>query len=205
VKISIIDYPTSNIENVRRYIKSLVCSNIEAQLMQAGFANLFIIPGVGAFDYVIKYLRSTDFDLCRLCDDSTNLVIGICLGLHLACSKSEEQISSTTFVNGFSLIKRNVVSIASNSNERKTHTGWSYVTFIRDLENLNGYYYFSHSYGILAEGETNELATVVINGRKYVAVYRVANFIGVQFHPELSGATGIKLFQSLVFNLQIGK
>ena len=117
--------------------------------------------------------------------------------MHLLQKDSRESLKGP--IKGLNFGDKSVVSIASNSIQKRVHTGWNYVKFIDErMAFLSGYYYFSHSFGILWTGKKDELAFYEINEKKFVAVSNLNNKIGVQFHPELSGRKGRELIKILL-------
>jgi imidazole glycerol phosphate synthase glutamine amidotransferase subunit len=103
-------------------------------------------------------------------------VLGICLGLQLALESSDEDGG----VDGLGLIPGRAVRIDSG---RVPRIGWA------EVEPIGETFYFAHSYA----AET-EAATAFSEG--FVAEVRSGSFVGVQFHPEKSGAAGADYLRS---------
>jgi len=103
-------------------------------------------------------------------------VLGICLGLQLALEASDEDGG----VEGLGLVPGRAVRIDSG---RVPRIGWA------EVEPLGETFYFAHSYA----AET-EAATAFSEG--FVAEVRAGSFVGVQFHPEKSGAAGARYLRS---------
>lgn len=192
---NLINIPSSNILNVRRFLTHLAANRKVSSCRSTDL--LTVIPGVGSFDCAIEYLNANSLDLHSLMGQSS-LVIGICLGMHISYASSQE---SAKCLPGYSLSNHIVVSLQESPIERAQHTGWNYVFFLHDeMSTLSGYYYFSHAYGVQWYDSPRNIAYYYFNGRKYVAATRTLNFIGLQFHPELSGPSGISLAVDLMFS-----
>ncbi len=196
MKIGIITYSSSNTANVKRLFNNVYKTEIIEIGEQKEATDILILPGVGNFEFVKNELDKKGITKKFLSKNYKN-IFGICLGMHLLQKDSEESLNG--MVNGFNFGKKSVTKIASKNTEKRVHTGWNFVKFVKkEMSFLNGYYYFSHSYGILWTGEDDELAYYEINNKKFVGVSNLHNRIGVQFHPELSGFKGKELVYFLL-------
>jgi imidazole glycerol phosphate synthase glutamine amidotransferase subunit len=195
MKINIVDIPSSNIFNVQRFVSFLLkCPQISSIDQNS---KLTILPGVGAFDCAIEYFEKSSLNIDVLMKQNT-LVLGICLGMHVTYLTSQESKKSLP---GFSLFSHTVSCLQECSLERALHTGWNFVVFLTDdLSEYSGYYYFSHAYGVRWYESSANIAYYFFNGRKYVAATIHLNYVGLQFHPELSGASGVSLVQNLILS-----
>ena len=196
MKIGIIKYSSSNTGNVKRVFRKVFKDEVLEINNINDKSDILILPGVGNFEFVMNELMSKNFDKDFLSKNFKNF-FGICLGMHLLQKSSSE--CEAGFKEGFNFGNKTVIPISSSQNEKRVHTGWNYVKFINtNFSNLDGYYFFSHSFGILWTGESDELAFYEINNKKFVAVFKKDNFTGVQFHPELSGEKGREIISFLV-------
>tara|TARA_B100000212_G_scaffold337551_1_gene312603 strand:+ start:747 stop:1346 length:600 start_codon:yes stop_codon:yes gene_type:complete len=196
MKFGIIKYSSSNTGNVKRLFRKVFKDEILEINNINDKSDILILPGVGNFEFVMNELIAKKFDKAFLYKNFKR-IFGICLGMHLLQKCSSECESG--FKEGFSFGKKEVIPISSNQDEKRVHTGWNYVKFInKKFFILDGYYFFSHSFGILWTGESDEIAYYEINNKKFVAVFKKDNFTGVQFHPELSGEKGRELISFLV-------
>ncbi len=196
MRIGIITYSSSNTSNVKRLFEKVFNQRlIEIQDLSTKI-DIIVLPGVGNFQFVKNELDKKGITKLIL-ESNVEKIFGICLGMHLLQKDSRESLKGS--IKGFNFGEKSVVSISSNSIQKKVHTGWNYVKFINEeMSFLSGYYYFSHSFGILWTGEIDELAFYEINEKKFVAVSILNNKIGVQFHPELSGRKGRELIKVLL-------
>jgi imidazole glycerol-phosphate synthase subunit HisH len=134
-------------------------------------ADLAVLPGVGSARSAMDELRSQGLDEVlrnRVADGRA--VLGICLGLQLALEHSEEDGG----VDGLGILPGRSVRLTEG---RIPRMGWA------DVDGTA--YYFAHSYA----AET-PCATAWSEG--IVAEARSGSFLGVQFHPEKSGAPGAR-------------
>ena len=196
MKIGIVTYSSSNTANVKRLFEKVFNQKLIEMYDFSITPDILVLPGVGNFEFVKNELDKKGITKSILASDFKK-VFGICLGMHLLQKDSTECLKGSK--KGFNFGEKSVVSIASNSSQKRVHTGWNFVKFINEeMTFLSGYYYFSHSFGILWTGEKDELAFYEINERRFVAVSNLNNKIGVQFHPELSGRKGRKLIKFLL-------
>src|SRR5205085_1110987 len=120
--------------------------------------------------------------------------LGICLGLQAMYERSEEapELDGLNILSG--VVKRFEVSL------RVPHMGWNEIVPRPDttlLQNLGPkpYLYFAHSYYAPVGPET---AATCEYGVPYTAVVEYQNLFGVQFHPEKSGALGLRIVKNFV-------
>lgn len=193
MKIVIIKYNAGNIRSVmyalERIGHSAVVTDNAEEIRQA---DKVIFPGVGEASTAMKYLKERELDqlICSL----TQPVLGICLGMQLMCSYSEE--NDTTCLGIFNEnIKKFIPPVSTTESDpgkfKVPQTGWNNIYDLRsDLFSAikeDSFCYFVHSYF----AETGEHTIASTN---YILPFSSAlqknNFYGVQFHPEKSAETG---------------
>ena len=195
--IAIIDYGMGNLHSVSKAVERLghqavVTSSPETILRAEGA----ILPGVGAFGDAMRNLRDSGLDeTVRKFHASGRPLLGICLGMQLLFSESEEYGPHR----GLGLLPGRVVRFP---NDRKVpHMGWNELKFVRPdplLEGMRpGYVYFVHSYHALPE-EPGDLIAVTDYGGPVTAIVGRGNLYGMQFHPEKSGTLGMALLERFV-------
>ncbi|MCG8529706.1 MAG: imidazole glycerol phosphate synthase subunit HisH, partial [Desulfovibrionales bacterium] len=128
--------------------------------------------------------------------------LGICLGMHLLFTQSQEGSSK-----GLGWISGEVIrfdfSSVSNSNALKVpHMGWNELNVLDDsslFEGLvrNSRFYFAHSYHAVCENKQNSMGTCDY-GYQFDAAVQQDNIMGVQFHPEKSHRFGMTLFRNFL-------
>jgi glutamine amidotransferase len=195
--IAIIDYGMGNLHSVSKAVERLghqavVTSSHETILRAEGA----ILPGVGAFGDAMRNLRESGLDeTVRKFHASGRPLLGICLGMQLLFSESEEYGPHE----GLGLLPGRVVRFP---NDRKVpHMGWNELRFVRPdplLEGMRpGHVYFVHSYHALPE-VPGDLIAVTEYGGPVTAIVGRGNLYGMQFHPEKSGTLGMALLERFV-------
>jgi glutamine amidotransferase len=192
--IAIIDYGMGNLHSVSKAVERLgyeavVTSEADVILRAEGA----ILPGVGAFGDAMTNLRSTGLDeTTRQFARSGKPLLGICLGMQLLFSESEEHGRHE----GLKLLPGKVVRFRGPY--KVPHMGWNRLTFRRPSPLTDGleegHVYFVHSYHVIPEEMSDLLATTDY----YQAVTAIVgrdNVYGMQFHPEKSGALGMALLE----------
>lgn len=156
-------------------------------------ARRVVLPGVGAAADAMARLEGAG--LVPVIRGLRTPVLGICLGMQLFYEASEEgQASCLGLVPG---IVRGLTGTAALP---VPHMGWTRLAHVGPdplLEGLepNDYVYFVH--GFAADVGPHTVATAT-HGRVFTAVVRHACFVGVQFHPERSGAVGARLLRNFL-------
>ena len=193
--IGIINY---NINNIASLINAIKFLNIEYQVVsepeQLINFKMVILPGVGSFDSGVKSLQKSGmFDALKNLDLKTTKLFGICLGMQLLCSSSEEGI-----LKGLDIIKGKVVHLNNkNCRGKIPHTGFNTINsadnniFLESM--LEDDFYFVHSYALDIDDKKIKTATCNYHGATFTAALRYRNIFGTQFHPEKSGSKGLDL------------
>ena len=153
-------------------------------------ADKVIFPGVGEASSAMNKLRESGLD--KVIPTLTQPVLGICLGMQLMCTSSEE--GNTEGLGIFD------VEIKRFSNELKVpQMGWNTISNLKsDLFKgikENEYMYLVHSY--FAENCKYAIA-VTDYGINYATALHKDNFYGTQFHPEKSGVEGEKILKNFL-------
>jgi imidazole glycerol-phosphate synthase subunit HisH len=166
--------------NVRSVVAAFARLGADARLtsspVDVAAADLAVLPGVGSAASAMAGLRERGLDdALRERVALGGPMLGICLGLQLALEESEEDGG----VPGLGILPGRAVRIREG---RVPRIGWAPVEPSGDA------YYFAHSYA----AET-PAATASTEG--IVAVAEAGSFLGVQFHPEKSGAAGARMLE----------
>jgi len=167
MKVAICDYRAGNIRSVEIALRRLGAELTD----DVATADLAVLPGVGSARSAMEELRAQGLDQAlkeRLADDRP--VLGICLGLQLAVEWSEEDGG----VDGLALLPGKAYRLREG---RVPRMGWA------DVDGTA--YYFAHSYAV-------ETPCATASSEGLVAEARSGAFLGVQFHPEKSGAAGAR-------------
>jgi glutamine amidotransferase len=197
MKIVIIKYNAGNIMSVdyalqRFGIKAEVTNDIE----KIQKADKVIFPGVGEASTTMAYLKEHKLD--SILRSLTQPVLGICLGMQLMCSHSEE--GNTECIGIFSEKVKLFKPESGNINITKVpHMGWNDIynlksdLFNKDIENQ--YVYFVHSYYATLGDDTASEANYIL---PFSAAMKRGNFYATQFHPEKSGPVGAQILKNFI-------
>lgn len=184
--IAIIDYKSGNIASLCAALDRLgesYCVTNDPSIIQS--ADRVIFPGQGRSGPAMRELQR--LGLVSVIQNLTAPFLGICLGMQLLADFTEED--STT---GLGIIPVQVKRFSgrTSTGERLTvpHMGWNQCSGTGD------YAYFVHSYYM--EPDPRYTIATVQYGERAAAIVRKDNFVGMQFHPEKSGAFGMQLLQN---------
>jgi glutamine amidotransferase len=197
MNIVIIKYNAGNIESVNNALQRLgVKAEITGDHEKIKAADKVIFPGVGEASTTMAYLKREGLD--QLIPALKQPVLGICLGLQLMCSRSEE--GDTPCLGIFEeQVKRFIPEPGMEFVTKVPHMGWNCInqlnSSIFDLSIENQYVYFVHSF-YAAVGEHTAAVCNYINPFS-AALYR-DNFYATQFHPEKSGTIGAKILANFL-------
>lgn len=189
--IAIIDYSVGNIFSIERLmIDAKLPYKIINNVDDIHNSTLLLLPGVGSFDDVLtKFRNYKHFTLINdLVLNHDKPVLGICVGMQMMCSSSDEgQLPGLSWIENSTVTKFNNTVFYSNYGPQ--------FTFFPDINDLSGNYYYLHSYFctvpeqyIIAQSFYNNIFT---------SGFKKNNIYGFQFHPEKSHNIGIKLIRHI--------
>ena len=170
MNVAVARYGAGNVRSVELAFRRL---GVELTDDLAG-ADLAVLPGVGSARSAMDGLGDAA-DLLRQRVADGRAVLGICLGLQLALDESEEDGG----VAGLGLVPGRAVRLRDG---RVPRIGWAPV------EPGGETYWFAHSYAC-------ETDATVATSEGLAAIVRSGSFLGVQFHPEKSGAAGARFLE----------
>jgi glutamine amidotransferase len=200
-KIVIIDYQMGNIKNVQQAMThSGFTVEVSDSFKEIEKASGLILPGVGAYRDAIEILAKKGLDrVLKEIIQQGKPILGICLGMQLLFSLSEEN----GLYPGLDIIPGRVVRFSSTL--RVPHLGWNQVYYPgKELREENilfsgiksgTYFYFVHSYYCIPEKEETIIAHSYYQ-QCFVSAVRRGRVFGVQFHPEKSSTQGLKLLKN---------
>lgn len=200
--IAIIDYGSGNVGAIANIYKKLkVPHMISGDAAELAAAERYVLPGVGAFDTTMDYLRESG--MVELLNEQVLVkkkkVLGICVGMQILADSSEEGVKP-----GLGWIPGRVRKIDAStlvSSPKLPHMGWNSVTTkSADAPLLQGVdleqgFYFLHSFYFDAQDPANVSATVLYGEELPCSVFR-ENVYGMQFHPEKSHSNGVAVFRN---------
>jgi len=191
--IAIIDYGAGNVASVANAVTRLGAPFIITSLLdELKKADKIIFPGVGEASFAVKQLQSRN--LFKYLQETDKPLLGICLGMQLLCSSSEE--GNTTGLGIFSV----PVLRFDVSKTKVPHIGWNTVQYKTGNKLFKGlkqneFYYFANSY----YAPTCEFTTSAAeNNIEFSASLEKDNYYGVQFHPEKSSGPGQAVLKNFI-------
>jgi imidazole glycerol-phosphate synthase subunit HisH len=167
---------------------------IEAQVIHSAPGSSFdclILPGVGSFGWAMEHLKQSKLDK-YIAESYTKgaKIFGICLGMQLLLDKSFEEGEHR----GLGLIPGTVKRLDVQHAKLKIPVvGQRQVSELKGLK--SNVFYFAHSYFVEPEDKSTVISQCQVGEFKYPSVIRSKGFLGVQFHPELSGEAGKEILQ----------
>lgn len=194
--IAIVDYEMGNLWSVQKGFEAVghvaVVTRDSAVIADA---NGVVLPGVGSFAACMTNL--TKFGLVepvRAAISSGKPFLGICLGLQLLFTESEEFGSCP----GLDIIPGRVMRFPPQV--KVPHMGWNCLSFRRRAPIFvnvldEAYVYFVHSYYVVP-ADSEVIAAVTPYATAFASAVWQANVYGVQFHPEKSQSTGLRILHS---------
>jgi glutamine amidotransferase len=199
-KIVIIDYGMGNLRNVQKGFEFVGFeAKVTRNKREILSASAIVLPGVGAFKDCMENLEKFGLiePLLRSIEKGKPY-LGICLGLQILFSESEEFGSQK----GLDLIKGKVIKFKPNSEHKVPHMGWNTVEIIGEIPMLQGirsgdFFYFVHSYYVIPE-EAKWISTLTQYGINFVSSIWKENLFATQFHPEKSQQKGLKILKNFV-------
>ncbi|MBU6507577.1 MAG: imidazole glycerol phosphate synthase subunit HisH [Alphaproteobacteria bacterium] len=206
---ALIDYGSGNLRSAAKAFERVareqgldaaVTVTSDARALAA--ADRIVLPGVGAFADCMRGLAALPGMIAALHEAvivRRRPFLGICVGMQLMATIGCEFET----VDGLGWIPGEVVAIAPNDPTLKIpHMGWNELKLTATHPVLAGlktgdHAYFVHSYQLAAREPRSVMATVDYGGPITAAVGR-DNLFGVQFHPEKSQATGLRLIANFL-------
>lgn len=198
--VAIIDYGIGNLRSVQNAVAHAgqFSTIVESPTDLLRYQKI-ILPGVGAFGQAIQRLRQTG--LAAVLNERREAgahILGICLGMQLMCTASEED----GMHEGLGWFEARVTRFSPDSRLQVPHMGWNSVNFRRHdpiLSNLesSGDAYFVHSYHVRCSDAADVVATTDY-GLNFHSIIQKGNLRGIQFHPEKSQEFGLSIFRNFI-------
>jgi len=196
MKFVIIDYGLGNLRSIEKALHH-VGANVEISNNPSIIdrADALVLPGVGAFRDAMMHFTALEKVIKDAIDEGKHL-LGICLGMQMLLSESEEG----GLHKGIDIIPGRVVRFSS-SELKVPHIGWNSlvikrsIPILKDIKN-GSLVYFVHSYHARTDDMYN--AASCDYGIEFPAIITndTGNVIGTQFHPEKSGIIGLRMLKN---------
>ena len=197
--IAIVDYGMGNLRSVQKGFQKIglsVITTSSAEVIRE--AKGIVLPGVGAFRDCISNLNKLNLiEVIIKAIIEGKPYLGICLGLQILFSESEEFGSCK----GLDILKGKVVKF-QKINLKIPHMGWNIVNIKKESPLFDSvpdksYFYFVHSYYVIPEDKDIISATTEY-GIEFTSAIWKNNIMATQFHPEKSQKLGLKILKNFV-------
>ena len=201
MKVGVIDYGASNIFSVVRALNSLGASTKIVKTPE-DFKNTdkLVFPGQGSMGACSKKLSENNLR-DSLIDALNNFpFLGICLGLQILFSESEESEGEK----GLNIFSEKIEKFSEFEDKtvKIPHMGWNQVEISQNHFLLKGIksnenFYFVHSFAS-KEANQNEIFSKTFHGEIFNSAVGKDNIFATQFHPEKSGKSGLKILKNFL-------
>jgi len=201
MKVGVIDYGASNIFSVVRALNSLGASTKIVKTPE-DFKNTdkLVFPGQGSMGSCSKKLSENNLR-DSLIDALNNFpFLGICLGLQILFSESEESEGEK----GLNIFSEKIEKFSKfeDKNVKIPHMGWNQVEISQNHFLLKGIksnenFYFVHSFAS-KEANQNEIFSKTFHGEIFNSAVGKDNIFATQFHPEKSGKSGLMILKNFL-------
>jgi len=160
-----------------------------------------ILPGVGAFDPVMRKMRMTGFSdaISDFLSAPERRLLGICIGMQILFGSSDEGDSS-----GLGHLAGHIQRLRNPGGQNFINIGWRHVEWPADADRdssgfqPSGFFYFVHEYACVLPPEHAHVAWVQTDAGEVVGGLRQKNVWGTQFHPERSSRDGRRFLEEFV-------
>jgi imidazole glycerol-phosphate synthase subunit HisH len=197
MRVTVIDYKAGNLTSVLKALRHVgaetVVTDADVSLIES--ADRIVLPGVGHFAATDR-LNSTGMTTAIRAAIARGVpFLGICVGMQWLYAGSSEAPNSP----GLSHFKE-ACSRFPECNQKVPHVGWNSLETKTGSRLLAGiepgeFVYFTHSYKAPVTADTAAVAHYIEN---FAAAVERQNVMGVQFHPEKSGETGLKILRNFL-------
>lgn len=207
LEVTVIDYGIGNLFSVQRSLEhcgATVTVSADPETILA--SSRLVLPGVGAFGNAMVALAERNLvEPIREVAASGKPLMGICLGMQLLLSESEEFGRNE----GLNLIPGRVVAVPDHDADGQPltipHIGWNALVpcaptgwqhpLLKD-NRIGDAMYFVHSFMAIPDDPSCRLVDCLYGGHSIPSIIASENLLGCQFHPEKSGESGLRLMKT---------
>lgn len=201
-KVVIVNYGMGNLQSVKKKVDQLHPNAlISSDYQEILNADKLILPGVGHFHKAMENIKS--LNLLDILNEKALIqqtpILGICLGMQLMCSSSEEGHAA-----GLNWFEAETLKTVVNDSLRFKipHMGWNTVSIKKESDLMKGIpddseFYFVHAYHVKATNASDVLTSTIYESSFHSSIQR-ENIFGVQFHPEKSHDSGLQLINNFI-------
>lgn len=193
--IAILDYGAGNLKSIKNsFLKTGEEATITKDPYKIEKSDAMVLPGVGAFGEAMKYIENYKGLIYDFISTGKPF-LGVCLGLQLLFTKSQENEG----IEGLDIFKGEVIRLPEGL--KVPHMGWNNLNIVNECSLFNeistDYMYFVHSYYARPEDESIIAATTEY-GIDVTAAVCKNNIFATQFHPEKSGEIGLNILRNFI-------
>lgn len=193
--IAILDYGAGNLKSIKNsFLKIGEEATITKDPYKIEKSDAMVLPGVGAFGEAMKYIENYKGLIYDFISTGKPF-LGVCLGLQLLFTKSQENEG----IEGLDIFKGEVIRLPEGL--KVPHMGWNNLNIVNECPLFNeistDYMYFVHSYYARPEDESIIAATTEY-GIDVTAAVCKNNIFATQFHPEKSGEIGLNILRNFI-------
>ncbi len=204
LRIAVLDYGLGNVRSICNALKAMGADALLTR--HAGdvmASDGLILPGVGAFETGMANINALNLaPLIHDFADAGKPLLGICLGMQMLLSFSEENGEHQ----GLDLIPGRVARLPVSNGVRLPHVGWNRIappeghwkSDLFDEAHRNEPVYFVHTYAAKPNDPAHILAETEYEGTVFTSAIIRGNVIGTQFHPEKSGEAGLRILDHFI-------
>jgi imidazole glycerol-phosphate synthase subunit HisH len=202
--IGILDYGLSNIKSVAKALDYLGQKYlIVDEKIKFGLISKLIIPGVGSFKLAYENIEKKKYldDLKNFVVEKKKPVLGICLGMQLLYSCSEEDGGSK----GLNFIPGEVTALKKMNNLKINNVGWKKIIIkkknllLKNINNEDAIFYFVHRYACYSKKKNFVSASLSYDNKcEFDVIVEWKNIFATQFHPEKSQKAGLKVLENFI-------
>ena len=197
--VFIADYGAGNLRSVHKAFDYLgIEAVVSDKASEMSRHEKVLIPGVGAFGPAMEAFRKQGFDnAIKEHIDKGRSVLGICLGMQLFLSESEEMGAHE----GLGIVPGKVLRFRSRE-DKIPQIGWNSADLCRKDSVLfrgipdKSYFYFVHSYYCSPDDPESVAATTFFAGKNFCSAIEKNGIFAVQFHPEKSSEAGLQVLKN---------
>ncbi len=197
MRVTVIDYKAGNLTSVLKALRYLGAETVvaDSDLLLIESAERIVLPGVGHFA-ATERLSSTGMTTAIRAAIARGVpFLGICVGMQWLYAGSSEAPNQR----GIAHFKESCTRFPE-CNQKVPHVGWNSLEIKSSSRLLAGvgpgeFVYFTHSYKAPITAETVAFANYI---EPFAAAIERNNVMGVQFHPEKSGETGLKILRNFL-------
>ena len=197
IKIGIIDYGFGNISSLYGCLMSLGYScSVSNKRSILKKSDVLFLPGVGSFDAGMDALNKLNLsDFIFSSANSGKGIIGICLGMQLLFSCSQEGKP----IDGLKIFPGKIKKVQTIP----THIGWNSIRVNKSRSIFNEFhdkhFYFNHTFAFFQKSQILNASSIISSKKEEVgAIVKKGNVYGLQFHPEKSQVNGADLLNRMI-------